>query len=89
MIGLDFLQRMTDVVDYIEAHIAGDLNFNDVAKIACCGGMYQFGRIFSYVVGILFTEYIRSRRLSLAALKLQNGSVKVIDTALKYGYECV
>jgi len=78
---------MTEVTDYIEEHIAEDFNLNDVAKIVCCNA-YQFGRIFSYVVGVSLAEYIRNRRLSLAALELQAGGakVKVIDTALKYGY---
>ena len=82
---MDFFKRMTEAIDYIEAHITEEIDFNDVAKIACCG-IYQFGRIFSYVVGVSFAEYIRNRRLSLAAMDMQLGSVKVIDTAMKYGY---
>jgi len=76
---------MTEVTDYIEENITEEIDFNDVAKIACCG-IYQFGRIFSYVVGVSFAEYIRNRRLSLAALELQSGDVKVINVAMKYGY---
>ncbi|QUI21674.1 helix-turn-helix transcriptional regulator [Vallitalea pronyensis] len=76
---------MTKVIDYIEEHITEDFDFSDVAKIVCCD-IYQFGRIFSYVVGISLSEYIRNRRLSCAAIELQTGKVKVIDIALKYGY---
>jgi len=82
---MDFLKRMTEVIDYIEQHITEDIDFNDVAKIVCCG-VYQFGRIFSYVVGVSLAEYIRNRRLSLAAVELQIDNAKVLDTALKYGY---
>lgn len=82
---VEFLTRMTEVVNYIEEHITDDINFNDMAKIVCCG-VYQFGRIFSYVVGISLSEYIRRRRLTLAALDLQSSKSKVIDIALKYGY---
>ncbi len=82
---MDFLMRMTAVIDYIEAHIAEDFDLNEVAQLVCCD-VYQFGRIFSYVVGISLTEYIRNRRLSLAAQELQSSNVKVIDTALRYGY---
>jgi len=85
MIRMDFLKRMTEVIDYIEAHITEDIDYTDVARIVCCG-VYQFGRIFSYVVGVSLAEYIRNRRLSLAALELQTGNAKVLDTALKYGY---
>jgi len=82
---VDFLKRMTEVIDYIEEHITENFDLNDVAKIVCCN-VYQFSRIFTYVVGISITEYLRNRRLSIAALELQSGNVKVIDVALKYGY---
>ena len=82
---MDFLSRMNEVIDYIEAHITDDINYNDVSRIVYCD-VYQFGRIFSYVVGISLAEYIRRRRLTLAALELQSGEIKVIDVALKYGY---
>jgi len=82
---MDFLTRMTEVIDYIEANIADEIDLSVMAKIVCCD-VYQFGRIFSYVVGISLSEYIRNRRLSLAAIDLQTGKTKVLDTALKYGY---
>jgi AraC family transcriptional regulator len=62
------------------------MDMGEIAKIVCCG-VYQFGRIFSYVVGIPLSEYIRRRRLSLAAVELQGGDAKVIDVAMKYGYD--
>jgi len=86
MVRMDFLSRMSQVVDYIEQHITEDMDMNDIAKIVCCG-VYQFGRIFSYVVGVSLSEYIRRRRLSLAAIDLQGGDIKVIDVAMKYGYD--
>jgi AraC family transcriptional regulator len=82
---MDFLDRMTRVIDHIEEHINDDFDFNDLSGIICCN-VYQFGRIFSYVVGISLAEYVRNRRLSLAALELSRGEIKVIDVALKYGY---
>jgi len=82
---MDFMKRMTEAIDYIEEHITEEIDFSHVARIVCCG-TYQFGRIFSYVTGVSFAEYIRNRRLSLAALELQAGVAKVLDTALKYGY---
>lgn len=82
---MDFLERMTRVTDYIEAHLAEDFALQDLAGIVCCD-VYQFGRIFSYVVGMSLAEYVRRRRLSLAALELSHGGCKVIDVALKYGY---
>lgn len=82
---MDFLSRMNQVVDYIEAHLDEDMNCSDLASIVCCS-VYQFGRIFAYVVGVSLSEYIRRRRLSQAALELQSGVTKVTDVALRYGY---
>ena len=82
---MDFLARMNQVADYIEEHLDKDMNYNDLADIVCCT-VYQFGRVFSYVVGISLSEYVRRRRLSQAALDLQKGNLKVIDVAIKYGY---
>jgi len=82
---MDFLERMNRAVDYIEARLDGDIDSGDIARITCCG-VYQFGRVFAYLVGTPLSEYIRRRRLSMAALELQRGGQKVIDVALKWGY---
>ncbi|WP_330640095.1 helix-turn-helix transcriptional regulator [Acetatifactor aquisgranensis] len=47
---------------------------------------YYFQRLFSYVAGVSLSEYIRRRRMSQAAFKLQRTDEKVLDVALKYGY---
>ena len=82
---MEFLSRMNQVADYIEAHLTDDMDYDSLASIVCCS-VYQFGRVFSYVIGVSLSEYIRRRRLSQAALELQNGNQKVIDVALRYGY---
>lgn len=82
---MDFLNKMNQVADYIEAHLTDDIDYGELASIVCCS-VYQFGRIFVYVIGTPLSEYVRRRRLSQAALELQNGNQKVIDVALRYGY---
>jgi len=82
---VEWIERMSATLDYIESHLDDDILYDEVAKIACCS-MHQFGRVFSYIVGISLSEYIRRRRLTLSALDLQCGNVKVIDVAMKYGY---
>lgn len=72
------------VIGYVEAHLGEEIDHQEVAKLAGCS-VYQFGRIFSYVVGISFSEYVRRRRLTQAALALQQGG-RVLDTALSWGY---
>ena len=76
---------MNKAIDYIEANLADEISYDMAAQIACCS-TYHFQRMFSFITNIPLSEYIRRRRLTLAAFELQNGT-KVIDAALKYGYD--
>lgn len=73
-------------VDYIEEHITDDLNYSEIARQAVCSP-YYFQKIFGILCGMTVGEYIRNRRLSLAGNELAKTGAKVIDIALKYGYE--
>ena len=73
-------------VDYIEEHITDELNYNEIARQAMCSP-YYFQKIFGILCGITVGEYIRNRRLSLAGNEIAKTGTKVIDIALKYGYE--
>lgn len=83
---MDWLNRMNDALDYVEEQLAGEIDYAVMAQKACCS-LYHFQRMFSYMAEVPLSEYIRLRRLSLAAVDLQNTKEKVIDVALKYGYE--
>lgn len=75
-----------NAIDYIEEHITEKLDYNIIAKQASCSP-YYFQKIFGILCGISLGEYIRNRRLTLAGSELMKTDAKVIDTALKYGYE--
>ncbi|SDW18630.1 AraC family transcriptional regulator [Marinococcus luteus] len=83
---MDRLQEMNNALHYIENHLTEAIDFQEVARIACCSE-YHFKRMFSSLAGVPVSEYIRRRRLTMAALDLQHRQVRVIDTALKYGYD--
>lgn len=83
---MDLLQRMNGAIEYIESNITEEIDFEKVSQIACCSSNH-FQRMFSYITGISLSEYIRRRRLTLAAFELQNYDVKIIDLAIKYGYD--
>ena len=83
---MDWLTRMNSAIDYIEANLAHELSYDRAAQIACCS-TYHFQRMFSFITEVTLSEYIRRRRLTLAAFELQTSGIKVIDAALKYGYE--
>lgn len=82
---MDSLKKMNTAMKYIEDNLTNEIDFKMVASLALCSE-YHFKRMFSFLAGITLSEYIRRRRLSLAAFELQNNNVKVIDVALKYGY---
>ena len=80
------MDKMNDAIDYIEKHIDEKIDFKEVARIACCS-LSRFQRLFSFVTDVTIAEYVRCRRMSLAACELLNSDIKVIDLTSKYGYE--
>jgi AraC family transcriptional regulator len=82
---MDVLKNMNTAMKYIEENLTNEIDFKVVARLAHCSE-YHFKRMFSFLAGITLSEYIRRRRLSLAAFELHNRNVKVIDVAMKYGY---
>ena len=83
---MDWLDRMNRAMDYMETHLADEISYEEIARKACCSS-YHFQRMFPFITGVPLSEYIRRRRLTLAAFDLQTAGCKVIDVALKYGYE--
>ncbi|MRB43643.1 helix-turn-helix domain-containing protein, partial [Bacillus thuringiensis] len=70
---------------YIEENLTHEIDFKMVARLAHCSE-YHFKRMFSFLAGITLSEYIRHRRLSLAAFELINSNIKITDVEIKYGY---
>ncbi|RMA90949.1 AraC family transcriptional regulator [Priestia megaterium] len=82
---MDLLKNMNRALYYIEENLTNDINFREVVKLALCSE-YHFKRMFSFLAGITLSEYIRRRRLTLAAFELKDKNVRVIDIAIKYRY---
>jgi AraC family transcriptional regulator len=80
------LNQLNQALRYIESNLAGEIDFQKVSQLACCSE-YHFRRMFSFLSGMTLSEYIRHRRLSQAALELRDSDIKVIDLAVKYGYD--
>jgi len=77
---------MNAAVAYVEDNLDSEICYHKLAQIACCSS-HNFLRMFSFIIDVSLSEYIRRRRLTLAALELQNSNIKVIDLATKYGYD--
>jgi len=83
---VDWVEGMNDAVGYIEENLDGEIDYRCAAM--CVGSsVYHFQRVFSYMTGISLSEYIRRRRLTLAAFDLQSSRMKVVDVSVKYGYD--
>lgn len=82
---MDTLENMKHAIDYIENNLDGEIEYARIAQIALCS-QYHFQRMFAFLTGVPLSEYIRRRRLTLAAFDLQQSKEKIIDIALKYGY---
>lgn len=83
---MDWLTGLNNALDYIEENLDGEIDLRQAAKLACCS-FYHFTRMFGYITGVPLAEYVRRRRLSAAALALSGGKVKVMELALRYGYD--
>lgn len=78
-------RRMQAVIGHIEQNLTEEIRIREVAEKVCFSE-FHFRRIFAELYGIPVGEYIRKRRLALAAEELSGGDNKVIDIAVKYGY---
>jgi AraC family transcriptional regulator len=83
---MEWLDSMNHALDYLEEHIADDADIGEAAKLAY-SSKFHFQRLFFMVCGVTLADYLRSRRLTLAAQELAFGDCRVLDIALKYGYE--
>ncbi|ATH94324.1 AraC family transcriptional regulator [Bacillus glycinifermentans] len=82
---MEVVNRLAESIDFIEQNLDKDLRHEDVAKVACCS-KFHFQRMFYMLTGGTLADYIRKRRLTVAAQELASADAKVIDVALKYGY---
>ncbi len=83
---MNMLNGLNEAIQYIENNLCKEIELDKVAKLAGVS-KDSFKRFFSYMAGVTLTEYIRRRRLTLAAYDLQQSNERVIDIAIKYGYE--
>ena len=83
---MDWQERMNGAIAWIELHLMEEVAWEDAAREACCS-LFHFLRMFEVITGVTAGDYVRRRRLSLAAMELASGDAKIIDVALRYGYD--
>ncbi len=83
---MNWIQGIQNAIDYVESNITEEIDFEEVAKQAYSSS-FHFQRAFGILCGFSLGDYIRMRRLSLAGEELSKGNTKIIDIAMKYGYD--
>lgn len=83
---MNWSEAISKVLEYIEKNLTNEITIDDISKHAYISSIYlQKG--FSILCGISIGEYIKNRRLTVASYELINTDNKIIDIALKYGYD--
>lgn len=83
---MDMLRQLNDSINYIEANLSGNVDPGEAARIACVS-VDSYLRFFSYMAGMSLAKYVRLRRLSLAAEDLLKSGDRIIDIALRWGWD--
>lgn len=83
---MNWIQGIQRAIDYVEANITEEIDYEEAARQAYSSS-FHFQRVFGILCGMSLGDYIRMRRLSLAGEELSRGNAKIIDIALKYGYD--
>lgn len=83
---MQWIESISGAINYIEENIQQNLTMEAIARQTNISPFY-FQKGFSMLCGFTVTEYIRQRRLALAGSELASGNSKIIDIALKYGYD--
>jgi AraC family transcriptional regulator len=83
---MDWVNRMNQAIDYVENNLNQEIDYEEISRIMGCP-FSVFQRSFTQITGISLSEYVRNRKLTCAAYDLQNTNYKIIDIAMKYGYE--
>lgn len=83
---MNWVENISEAIKYIEDNIMKDISVQDISNYIGVSPFY-FQKGFSFLAGIGVAEYIRKRRLSLAGSEIINSNAKIIDIAMKYGYD--
>jgi AraC family transcriptional regulator len=83
---MGWVERMNQALDYIEENLTEDIDLSQVARIAC-HSLSSLQRIFPVIAEVPLSEYIRRRKLTMAAFELTHSDIRIVDLSVKYGYD--
>ncbi len=83
---MNIYKALNEVTKYIDDNLDKEIDYNHIARILGVN-VYTMQRLFAVLTNITLSDYIRRRRMSSAGFDLYKGDLKVIDVAVKYGYD--
>lgn len=83
---MNYYERIQKSIDYIESNLENKIDISFSAQTAYMS-LSNFYRMFFALTGYTIKEYIRLRRISLAAIELQRDNTCLIDIAVKFDFE--
>lgn len=83
---MEWIDQLNKAIGYIELHLKEKQDYEEAAKICCCS-LSKFQQIFLLSTGVTLSEYVRYRRMTIAAHELINTDIKVLDLALMLDYD--
>ena len=83
---MEAIDRLNQAIQYIEENLNDGIDYNEISKITL-SPISAFQRFFCLTTGMALSEYIRRRKLSLAASDVLHTNEKIIDIAVRYNYE--
>ncbi|QDQ03422.1 AraC family transcriptional regulator [Lysinibacillus fusiformis] len=83
---MSWIESIQKAINYMEENLLDDLTMDQIAQ-EVNSSVFHFQRIFSILTDMSMADYMRRRRLTLAAQELMNTDYKIIDLAYKYGYD--
>lgn len=63
---MEWIDNLNRAIGYIELHLKEKLDYEEAAKICCCS-LSKFQQIFLLSTGVTLSEYVRYRRMTIAA----------------------
>ena len=83
---MHYTDRINQILDYIESHLTSEISYARMAEMMAMS-VYEFRRIFAFIIGTPISDYIRLRRLSASVFDLQEGTLTITEIAMKYQYD--
>ncbi len=78
---MEYIKKLQKAIDYVEDNLKEDLKLEKISE-QCYFSVPHFYRLFQIFTGYSIMDYVRKRRLSLAAHELLTTNKRLIDIYL-------